>query len=304
VIRAPALRALGLLSPARRGGDPSAVEPEEPRGGVRSLGRPVPSEGHRRATRECLLALAAVEAMLEDGHAGRDAIEGERTGLLYATAAAYGASNRGFIEGSGSGIHFAYTAPAGVPAEVAIEFGVTGPYAIFLGGPPATLRAIWQAALWLDAGACDRALVLAVEIFDECADLYARAARLLGRPLVEAAGCLWLEPGRGRLVFESRRGAGRRARPLRKDDGEMLGCAPLAALDRWRRGGALAPLDLVGAWRGEQARLVWGEGAEVECPVKAPGNGPERSAGDARVHGAPALEASDISPGRSIDVQR
>ena len=258
-MRAPALRALGLLSAL---GGSTAEEMADPGRAVLSLGRPAAPGDHRRATRECLLALAAVEAMLEDGGAGRDAIAGERTALLYATAAGYGASNRGFIEGSGSGIHFAYTAPAVVPAEVAIEFRVTGPYAIFLGGPPATLRAIWQAALWLESGACDRALVLAVEIFDECADLYERARRLVGRPLIEAAGCLWLEPGRGRLVFESLRGSGRRVRPPRRDDGEMLGCEPLAALDRWRRAAASAPLELVGAWRGEQARLVWGEGME------------------------------------------
>jgi beta-ketoacyl synthase-like protein len=266
-MRAPALRALGFLSAARRGVDGSTVEVStDCPGTVLSLGRPESSDGHRRATRECLLALAAVEAMLEDGNAGRDAIGGERTGLVYATAAAYGASNRGFIEGSGSGIHFAYTAPSGVPAEVAIEFGVTGPYAIFLGGPPATLRAIWQAALWLGSGVCDRALVLVVEIFDEGADLYARAPRLVGRPMVEAAGCLWLEPGRGRLVFESLRGVGRRVRPPVPDGGEMFGCAPLAALDRWRRKGALPPLELAGAWRGEQARLVWDEGMDVGNP--------------------------------------
>ena len=261
-MRAPALRALGFLSASGRQAEASSEDarmggPGRP---VLSLGRPTPHDDRlRRATRECLLALAAVEAMLEDGKVRREAIGGERTALLYATAAGYGPSNRGFIEGSGSGIHFAYTAPAVVPAQVAIEFGVTGPYAVFLGGPPATLRAIWQAAILLDSGACDRALVLAVEIFEECADLYARAARLTGRPLVEAAGCLWLEPGRGRLVFESRRGGRRRARALGGDGGEMFGCEPLAALDRWRRGGASAPLELAGAWRGEQARLVWSE---------------------------------------------
>ncbi len=257
-MRAPALRALGFLSAWRRGTDAwSTVAETGPGPAVLSLGRPAPrGDRSRRATRECLLALAAVEAMLEDGKAGWDAIGGERTALLYATAAGYAASNRSFIE-DGGGIHFAYTAPAVVPAEVAIEFGVTGPYAIFLGGPPATLRAIWQAAMWLESGACDRALVLAVEIFEECADLYARAPRLAGRPLVEAAGCLWLEPGRGRLTFESRRGTGRRARAARGDAGEMFGCAPLAALDQWRRGGAGGPIELVGAWRGEQARLVW-----------------------------------------------
>ena len=185
------------LAPLEQGWDRGVLSGAEPmpadapvagrRRPVLSLGRPAPPDDRRRrATRECLLALAAVEAMLEDGKAGARAIAGERTALLYATAAGYAASNRGFIEGSGGSIHFAYTAPAVVPAEVAIEFGVTGPYAIFLGGPPATLRAIWQAAILLESGACDRALVLSVEIFEECADLYARARRLTGRPLVEA----------------------------------------------------------------------------------------------------------------------
>ncbi len=257
-MRAPALRALGFLSASREA--TASREGARTDLSVLSLDRPTPPDGRlRRATRECLLAIAAVEAMLEDGKAGRETIAGERTALLYATAAAYAASNRQFIEGGG-GIHFAYTAPAVVPAEVAIEFGVTGPYAIFLGGPPSTLRAIWQAAILLESGACDRALVLAVEIFAECADLYARVPRrLLARPLVEAAGCLWLEPGQGRLVFESRRGGQRRARAPRANAGEMFGCEPLAALDRWRRGRARAPLELTGAWCGEHARLVWNE---------------------------------------------
>jgi hypothetical protein len=197
--------------------------------------------------------------MLEDGHAGPPAIAGERTALLYATAAAYAPSNRNFIEGGG-GIHFAYTAPAVVPAEAAIEFAVTGPYAVFLGGPPATLRAIWQAAILLDTGACDRALVLAVEIFQECADVYARVRRLVRWPLVEAAACVWLEPGRGRLTFESRRGRPR-AHPLPEDAEGLFACQPLAALDRWRRAHASAPLELKGSWRGEDARLVWSESA-------------------------------------------
>jgi 3-oxoacyl-(acyl-carrier-protein) synthase len=257
-MRAPAVRALGLLSgragapglPVERARTVGAVHP------VRSLGRPAPRPDRpRRATRECLLALAAVEAMLDDGRAGRDAIAGERTALLYTTAASYAASNRGFIEGGG-GIHFAYTAPAVVPAEVTIEFGLTGPYAIFLGGPPATLRAIWQGAALIESGACDRALVLAVEIFAECADLYARDRRLLPEPLVEAAGCLWLEPGRGELRFESRRVGGRRDGTA-VTSGQMFGCGPLAALDRWRREPAPGSLELVGSWRGERARLVW-----------------------------------------------
>ncbi len=238
---APSVRALGLLT-----GRAS-------KGPVSSLGRPErDGERFRRATRECLLALAAVDAMLEDGREAREAVAGERTALLYVTAAAYGASNREFITRR-SGTHFAYTAPAVVPAEVAIEFGVTGPYAIFVGGAPATLRAMRHAAALLDDRACDRALVLAVEIFDECADLFARGGRLLGRPLVEAAGCLWLERGAGELAFESRRDA----RAVRGSGSELLSCAPLAELEAWRRRRTADPLALSGSWRGETARLVW-----------------------------------------------
>ncbi|MEX2222322.1 MAG: beta-ketoacyl synthase N-terminal-like domain-containing protein, partial [Candidatus Rokuibacteriota bacterium] len=223
---------------------------------ILTLARPERSgDRFRRATRECLLALAAVDAMLEDGKASREAIAGERTALLYVTAAAYGASNRQFIERRGGGMHFAYTAPAVVPAEVAIEFGVAGAYGILIGGAPATLRAIEQAARLLEAGTCDRALVLVVEIFEECADLYARHRRFYRWPLVETAACLWLEPGVGELRFESTRGgrgAGGAAR-----EGERFAAGPLADLQEWRARAPAGPLELSGRWRDEHARLHW-----------------------------------------------
>jgi Beta-ketoacyl synthase, N-terminal domain len=256
VTRAPAVRALGLLTEQARRWIPP---PAGPRAGAARTSPPLSLANHdrrRRASRECLLALAAVEAMLEDAGEGAAAIAGERTGLLYATAAAYAASNRQFIEGGGT-IHFAYTAPAVVPAEVAIEYGITGPYAVFLGGPPATLRAIWQAALWLADGICDRALVLVVETFAECADLYWRARRLTGWPLVEAAGCLWLAQGQGELVAEFRRAAGVRHRETRAGAAQSFGCEPLAKIEHWRGQAQRAPLELTGIWRGERARLAW-----------------------------------------------
>ena len=209
----------------------------------------------RRATRECLLALAAVDAMLEDGSAPREAIAGERTGLLYVTAAAYGASNRAFIERQGGGMHFAYTAPAVVPAEVAIEFGVAGPYGILIGGAPATLRAIEQAARLLEARTCDRVLVLAVEIFEECADLYARHRRSYRWPLVETAACLWLERGTGTISFESARDG--RWVVGAAGPGERFAAAPLADLRDWRARRTAGSVELSGRWRGEQARLHW-----------------------------------------------
>jgi len=259
VKRAPRVRGLGFLSAWGRG---TAALPDDAR--VAAAGRRVLSLGRleregerfRRATREGLLALTAVELALDDAGAGRDAIAGPETALIYVTAGAYAASNRRFIEGRGGSIRFAETAPAVVPAEVSIELGVAGPYAIFIGGAPATLRAIWHGALLLDAGVCERALVLAVEIFEECADLVARMGRRTGIPLVEAASCLWIEPGTGTLRIESA-GRGVPSSAIHRRLGETLCCEPLAALDLWRRRGAAGPVELTGRWRGECARLVW-----------------------------------------------
>jgi len=247
---APVIRALGVLSGQARpvaagSGPPVFPLPRPERAGDR----------FRRSTRECLLALAAVDAMLEDGKASRQAIAGDRTALLYVTAAAYSASNREFIERRGGVVHFAYTAPAVVSAEVAIEFGVTGAYSILIGGAPATLRAIDQAGRLLETGRCDRALVLAVEIFEECADLYARHRRLNRCPLVETAACLWLEAGEGELRFRSVRGAGPVAGPT--PDRERLAAGPLADLREWLERAPRGPVELSGRWRGEYAELRW-----------------------------------------------
>jgi hypothetical protein len=110
----------------------------------------------------------------------------------------------------------------------------------------------------LASDACDRVLVLAVEIFEECADLYARERRALGRPLVEAAACLWLEPGRGILSL-GRGAADRAASPLRRRLGETCAVEPLAAVDWWRERGAVGTLELAGRWRTESTRLLWSE---------------------------------------------
>lgn len=261
-MRAPAIRAVGLLSGWGPGA--AAVPADAARAAARravlTLERPAfTHERFRRSRRESLLGVAAVGAMLEDAGVGAEAIAGERTALLFATAAAYAASNREFIEERAGGMYFPYTAAAAVPADVAIEFGLTGPYEILIGGPTATMRAVARAAAFLESGACDRALVLAVEIFEECADLFARARGRLARPLVEAAGCLWLEPGEGTLSLEQRRGGRRETGGARQRLGEMLACEPVAALALARDNDAGGPLRLQGAWRGETARLVWSQ---------------------------------------------
>jgi len=263
MVTAPVLRAVGLLTAWGSGGVALPANALTASAGrpVLSLGRPAFAQDRfRRVPRECLLGLAAVEAMLADAQAGREAISGERTSLLYASAGGYAASNRLFIDHGSGGAYFPYTAPAAVPAEVAIEFGITGPYAVFIGGPVATLRAIWYAATLLEADLSERVLVLAVETFEECVDLYARAGRLTGHPLVEAAGCLWLEPGKGILAIESHRGDSRPNRGgTRQRLGETFACEPMATLDLWRRGEASPTLCLSGAWGGETVRLRWTE---------------------------------------------
>jgi len=176
----------------------------------------------RRATRECVLGVRAVNALLAEVGESRARIAGTNTALVYVTAAAYGAANRAFIEGtqgSASTLHFPYTAPSAVSAEVAIEFGLRGDYAILLGDGAATDEALWHAATLLERGACARVLVLAVETFAECADLYARGRWLVRWPLVEAAACALLVPGEPTTPVADA--------VVRARAGETGACAPL-----------------------------------------------------------------------------
>ncbi len=218
-------------------------------------------ERFRRATRECLLGVAAVTELLERAGLARDAIRGSDTGIVYATAGAYGASNRAFIEttatpGEGRGaLHFPYTAPSAVPAEVTIEFGLTGPYLIMIGGATATLDALWQAERLLAEAACRRVLVLAVETFAECAELYGRGRWLVDRPLVEAAVAALLLPGEPvRTVRPAARPAALE-RLARQRAGETLACGPLIQLALAQELGEDAG-DLTGIWRGQRAALA------------------------------------------------
>src|SRR5262249_54641290 len=146
------------------------------------------AERFRRATRESLLGVAAVDAALRDSRLDRAAVAGPQTALVYVTAAAYGASNKNFIAGS-SPPYFPYTAPSAAPAHAAIEYGLTGGYVILVGGAVATVDALWQASVMLAAGRATLALVLAVETFEECADLWGRGRWATPRPLVESAAC-------------------------------------------------------------------------------------------------------------------
>jgi Beta-ketoacyl synthase, N-terminal domain len=196
-IPAPVLRGVGLLT--GWGDGPPGLHsglPHGARGLVPAPTPALPGERFRRATRECLLAVAATRAAVTDAGLDPAALAGDRTGILYVSATGYAAANRAFLEDEASTtLHFPYTSPSSVPAEVTIEFGVRGPYVNLMGGAPAALQGLWYAARWLATGAADRVLVLAVEAVHEVRDLFARARRLYRGPLVEGAVALVLDPG-------------------------------------------------------------------------------------------------------------
>src|SRR5207237_5669515 len=199
VVTRTTVRAAGVVTGWGRGLDVLPTDAHAVAAGrrvIEATPRPRAGDRLRRATRECLLAVDAVDAMLEDGGLTRADVTGDGTALVYVTAAAYGASNRAFVEGGGRALHFPYTAPSAVPAEVAIEFALHGPYAVLIGGPATTVYALEHARTLLARGACARALVLAVETFAECETLFARARWLVERPLVEGSAAVLLEgPG-------------------------------------------------------------------------------------------------------------
>jgi hypothetical protein len=217
------------------------------------LARPqLDGQRFRRATRECLLGVAAVHAMLEDAGLDREAIRGPGTALVFVTAAAYGASNVEWLAGHAGTLHFPYTAPSVLPGEVAIEFGVTGPYVILIGGPTATVDGLWQAGRLVANAQCERALVLAVETFEECAALWRRARWTLPRPLVESAACALIGAGEVAATYSARAEASPLAREIEARAGQTLACAPLGALALARVAGASTAL-VSGMWRGRTA---------------------------------------------------
>jgi 3-oxoacyl-(acyl-carrier-protein) synthase len=274
------MRVLGIGLRTGWGAGVAALPEDARRAAVRreivSLAPPaLDGERFRRATRECRMGVAAVAAALADAGLAPSDVAGARTALVYVTAAAYGASNRAFVlatSGQAGGqagnrrdtgpIYFPYTAPSAVPAEVAIEYGLTGGYVILVGGPAATVDALWQAGTLLAAGRCDRALVLAVETFEECGELWRRGRWTTPRPLVEAAACAVLAAGSIESAYGAddvdpawEAAAARRA-------GQTLACGPLVALALARAEGA-GPVRVTGTWRGRRAGVTVDVGTQA-----------------------------------------
>ncbi len=157
-----------------------------------------PNERLRRATRECLMGVAVVQAALDAAHLLPRDIAGPGTALVYASASSYTAANWSFVtQTTEHALHFPYTAPSAVPAEVTIQFGITGPYLTLLSGANAGIEALWQATTLLATAQCERAVVLGVETFQDCPELFRAGRWLLGTPLVETAACLILERSAG-----------------------------------------------------------------------------------------------------------
>lgn len=249
---------VGILTGWGRGPAALPVDARASAAGRAVLPLPRPAlegERFRRATRECLLGVEAVSAMLAEAGIDRAAIRGEGTALLFVTAAAYGPSNVGFIGARSGTLHFPYTAPSALSGEVAIEFGLTGAYVILVGGAPATIDALWQAGRLLAQGRCERALVLAVEVFEDCEALWRRARWTLPAPLVETAACALLTHGEASAVYGAMAGdAGALETAVEARAGRTLAAAPLVALALARAAGEPSAR-LTGSWRGRRASI-------------------------------------------------
>ncbi len=99
-MRGAAVTGVGLLTGWGEGVAALPADARASAGGRRivALARPaLAGERFRRATRECLLGVAAVEALLRDAGLARADVGGSDTALVYVTAAAYGASNLDFV---------------------------------------------------------------------------------------------------------------------------------------------------------------------------------------------------------------
>jgi hypothetical protein len=212
---APLIRGIGVITGWGEGVHALPDAPAERATGL--VTAPTPALGgdrFRRATRECLLAVAVAKAAVADAGLSEAELAGPRTGILYVSATGYAAANRAFLEDETSTtLHFPYTSPSAVPGEVTIELGIRGFSINLMGGAPATLQALWWAARCLAERRADRLLLLAVEVFHDVRDLFGRARRLYAGPLVEGAACLLLERGEGGILrWASAQAGGARAR--------------------------------------------------------------------------------------------
>ena len=197
-------------------------------------------ERFRRATRECLLGRRRGRARccaMPASPARRSGAAAPRwcTSRRRPTAPPTGTSSRSTGAASAAGPCTSRTRRrARVPAEVAIEFGLTGPYVILIGGAAATVDALWQAEpapgrrrVRAGAGAGGR------DVRGVRGSLAPGALARRRRPLVEAAACALLVPGEPALTRTDAAPRPSRARARGAPDAgrrDAARCAPLIAL--------------------------------------------------------------------------
>jgi hypothetical protein len=151
-------------------------------------------------------------------------------------------------------LHFPYTAPSVLPGEVAIEFGLTGPYVILIGGATAAVDGIWQVGRMIAGGQCERGIVLAVETFVECEALWRRARWALPGPLVETAACVLVGPGDTPPEYRASATPALLERQVDTRVGRTMAGAPLAELALARAAASRRAL-VSGTWRGRTAAI-------------------------------------------------
>jgi len=100
------------------------------------------------------------------------------------------------------------------------------------------------------------ALVLAVETFAECEDLWARGRWAVRGPLVEAAACAVLEGGGG-VRYAVATAPAALETLARRRAGETLACEPLVGLALARDAGEQHAA-LTGQWRGRRTAVTLG----------------------------------------------
>src|SRR5262245_41547406 len=111
---APLLVSSGLISGWGTGLESLPAHAAAAAGGYRVLPAAAPASDNerlRRATRECALAVAAVELAVQHSPFSARDFAGPRTALIYASASAYAAANWAFLTGEREQtVYFPYTA--------------------------------------------------------------------------------------------------------------------------------------------------------------------------------------------------